>query len=86
MLVKIKVGDQTMEFDSQKVTMAILLDSSSKQAIKNMADEEQLILSGPPSIMRDNAAEAWQWAMQDWEGAKFVPGHVLGANGNVLNS
>jgi len=85
MLVKVKIGDKTIEFDSKEHLIAILLDPGSKESIKNMEDDQQLILTGPLSIMRNGTADAWQWAMTDWHGAKLIPGHVLGANGNILN-
>jgi len=84
MLVKIKVGDKTLEFDSQKHLMAILLTPSDKQSIDNMKDDQQLIVSGPVSSFQNGQHEAWQWAMTGWKGAKHIPGQLLGANGGIL--
>jgi len=85
MLVKIKKGDVTMEFDSQDCLIAILLDDGSKQSVANMKNDERLILSGPLSVIRGGAAAAWQWAMTGWTKAQFMPGQVIGAGGNVVS-
>lgn len=83
MLVKIKVGDKTLEFDSQKHLIAILLDDGSRASIAQMKDDERLVLSGPLHEIQHGSAAAWQWAMTDWKGAKFVPAQLLGANGAI---
>jgi len=72
MLVKIKRGDQTLQFDSHECAIAILLTPKDREAIDNMNPDEQLILTGPLALMRDKAAETWQWAMTNWEGAQYV--------------
>jgi len=85
MLVKIKVGDKTMEFDSSKHLIAILLDDATRDAIDKMPKDEQMVLSGPYKVMATGAAQAMQWAMTDWQGAKFIPGNILGSAGKPLN-
>jgi hypothetical protein len=72
MLVKVKMGDETLQFDSLKNPIAILLTPKDKEAIEKMPKEDQLIVSAPLVAMRDKAAEVWQWAMTDWEGATYV--------------
>jgi len=72
MLVKIKRGDQTLQFDSHECAIAILLTPKDREAIDNMPVDEQLILSGPFNLMKDRAAETWQWAMTGWKGAQHV--------------
>ena len=72
MLVKIKKGDQTLRFDSRECAIAILLTPKDREAIDKMPVDQQLILSGPLLLMRDKAAETWQWAMTNWKGAQHV--------------
>lgn len=72
MLIKIKKGDTTLQFDSHEVAIALLLTPKDREAIDKMPPDEQLILTGPLKLMRDKAAETWQWAMTNWEGAKYV--------------
>lgn len=83
MLVKIKVGDKELQFDSKDHLIAILLDDGARQSIDNMAPNERLILSGPLQHMQ-NPAEAMQWGMSGWKGAKFIPGTLLGQDGRAL--
>ena len=71
MLVKIKHNDQTLEFDSTKQAIAILLTPKDREAIDKMPQEEQLILSAPYSVMKDKATETWAWAHQ-WDGATMI--------------
>jgi hypothetical protein len=75
MLVKIKHNDQTLEFDSTKQAIAILLTPKDRDAIDNMPKDEQLILSAPFSVMKDKAAETWAWAHQ-WNGATMIDSDV----------
>ncbi len=72
MLVKIKKGDQTLQFDSHECAIAILLTPKDREAIDGMDVNEQLILTGPLKLMKDKAAETWQWAMTGWKGAQYV--------------
>jgi len=74
MLVKVKKGDQTLQFNSQNEDIAILLTPKDKQAIQEMPREDLLIVSAPFSSMKtqSNVAEVWQWARQDWKGATLV--------------
>jgi hypothetical protein len=72
MLIKIKRGDTTLQFDSHDVAIAILLTPKDREAIDKMPTNEQLILTGPFSLMKDKAAETWQWAMTGWKGAQYV--------------
>ena len=72
MLVKIKQGDTTTEFNSQDVLIAVLFSPTDKEIVENMAHDDLLFLSGPFSVMKDKASEAWHWAFNDWKGASFV--------------
>jgi len=72
MLVKIKDGKQTYQFDSRSSAIAILLDQKDKDAISNMPEDERLILSAPLRLMQDKAARTWQWALTGWDGAEVV--------------
>ncbi len=73
MLIKIKLEDRTVEFDSSKVPVAILLTPKDKEAIEKMPAEQQMIVSFPLQAMNNgNAAELWQWAYEDWQGATMV--------------
>ena len=85
MLVKIKVGDKILEFDSSKHLIALLLDKTTREAIEKMPPDQQMVLSGPFSVMANGSAQAMQWAMTDWQGAKFIPGNILGSEGKPLN-
>jgi hypothetical protein len=71
MLVKIKHNDTTLEFDSTKQAIAILLTPKDREAIDKMPKDEQLLLSAPFSVMKDLAAETWAWAHQ-WAGATMI--------------
>jgi hypothetical protein len=71
MLVKIKHNDTTLEFDSTKQAIAILLTPKDREAIEKMPRDEQLLLSAPLSVMKDKAAETWAWAHQ-WKGATMI--------------
>jgi len=71
MLVKVKHNGQTLEFDSTKQIIAILLTPKDREAIDKMPVDEQLILSAPFSVMKDKAADAWAWAHQ-WNGATML--------------
>lgn len=71
MLVKIKHNDQTLEFDSTKQAIAILLTPKDREAIDKMPVGEQLLLSAPLTVMKDKAAETWAWAHQ-WKGATMI--------------
>lgn len=75
MLVKIKHNDQTFEFDSTKQAIAILLTPKDREAIDGMPENEQLILSAPFSVMKDKAADVWNWAHQ-WQGATMIDTNV----------
>ena len=75
MLVKIKHNDQTLEFDSTKQAIAILLTPKDREAIEKMPMEEQLILSAPFSVMKDKAADTWAWAHQ-WDGATMIDTNI----------
>ena len=72
MLVKIKRGDTTLQFDSHECAIAILLTPKDREAIDKMPVDEQLILSAPFRLMKDKAADTWQWAMTGWEKAQYV--------------
>jgi len=76
MLVKIKKGDKTFEFSSTECAIAILLTPKDREAIDGLPKDEQLILSAPYQVMRDKAADTWQWAMTNWKGAQYVPSDV----------
>lgn len=72
MLVKIKMRDQTLEFDSKDHLIAILFTPSDKQVVEKMKSEDLLFLTGPFKIMAQGAADAWHWAFNGWKGATFV--------------
>ncbi len=74
MLVKIKQGDTTTEFNSKDVLIAILFSPSDKEVVENMTHDDLLFLSGPFSVMKDKVADAWHWAFNGWKGATFVDG------------
>ena len=76
MLVKIKHNDQTLEFDSTKQAIAILLTPKDREAIDKMPIDEQLILSAPLGVMKDKAAEMWAWAHQ-WNGATMIDNDLI---------
>lgn len=72
MLVKIKKGDQTLEFNSQDELIAVLFTPADKEIVENMAHDDLLFLSGPFSVMAEKAADAWHWAFNGWKGATFI--------------
>ncbi len=72
MLVKIKDGDTTTEFNSQDVLIAVLFSPTDKEIVENMARDDLLFLSGPFSVMATKAADAWHWAFNGWKGATFI--------------
>lgn len=73
MLVKVKTETgQTLQFDSTKQDIAVLLTPKDKEAIEKMPKEDLLIVSAPLKSMRHNAAEVWQWAFNGWEGATHI--------------
>jgi len=72
MLVKIKQGGTTMQFDSKDVPIAILFSPSDKEIVEKMEHDDLLFLSAPFKFMANNAAEMWKWAFNDWKGATFV--------------
>lgn len=76
MLVKVKQGDMEFQFDSREVAIAILLTPKDREAIDAMPRDQQLILSAPLQLMRDKAAEAWNWAMYGWKKATHVPSDI----------
>lgn len=76
MLVKIKVGDKTLEFSSTECAIAILLKPEDRDMIEKMDRNDQLILSAPYQLMKDKTAETWDWAMTNWKGAQYVPSDV----------
>lgn len=86
MLIKIKDGDKTLQFDSRKVRIAILLDPASKEAVDKMGPDEPLIVAAPLDEMRNNSAEVWQWALGNWEGATLITGSqpLVGVGGQPL--
>ena len=71
MLVKIKTGDQTLEFDSTKNPIAILFTPKDKEHVENMRHDELLLLSAPLKDMR-SPERIWHWAYNDWKGAKYI--------------
>lgn len=75
MLVKVKKNGQTLQFDSTKDDIAILLTPKDKEAIEKMEREQMLIVSAPFNSMKDKASEVWAWAYNGWDGATFV-GHA----------
>ena len=78
MLVKIKQGDKTIEYDSKDVAIAILFTPSDKEHVEKMEHDDLLFLSAPFNVMAGNEAETWHWAYNDWQGATFVqPGAVI---------
>lgn len=72
MLVKIKVNDQTLEFNSKDHLIAVLFSPSDKKIVEDMAANDLLFLSGPFRIMAQGAADAWHWAFNGWKGATHV--------------
>jgi len=72
MLVKIKHGDKTLEFNSTENAIAILFTPNDKVEVEKMAREDLLFLSAPLKVMRDGAADVWHWAFNDWKGATRV--------------
>lgn len=72
MLVKIKQGDTTTEFNSKDVLIAVLFSPADKEIVEKMAHNDLLFLSGPFSVMADKVSEAWHWAFNGWKGATFV--------------
>lgn len=72
MLVKIKQGDVTTEFNSKDVLIALLFTPADKEIVEKMKRDDLLFLSGPFSIMKDKVEEAWHWAFNGWKGATFV--------------
>lgn len=72
MLVKIKKGDTTLEFNSKDELIAVLFTPADKEIVEKMSHNDLLFLSGPFSIMKDKVADAWQWAFNGWKGASFV--------------
>lgn len=77
MLVKIKQGDKTVEFDSKDVAIAILFTPSDKEIVEKMEHNDLLFLSAPFKVMAGNEAEVWKWAFEDWKGAHFVDPHAV---------
>lgn len=77
MLVKIKQGDKTMEFNSKDVAIAILFTPSDKEIVEKMEHNDLLFLSAPFKVMAGNEAEVWKWAFEDWKGATFVDPHSV---------
>ena len=72
MLVKIKQGDTTTEFNSKDVAIAILFSPSDKETVEKMAHDDLLFLSAPFKVMAGHESEVWHWAFNDWQGATFV--------------
>lgn len=73
MLVKIKLKDRTLEFNSKDVPIAVLMTDKDREAIDKMPAEERMILSCPISSMAGGeASEIWRWAYNDWQGATLV--------------
>ncbi len=72
MLVKIKMSDQTLEFDSKDHLIAVLFTPSDKEIVEKMASEDLLFLTGPFNIMATKVADAWHWAFNGWKGATLV--------------
>lgn len=72
MLIKIKQGDETLQFDSKDVLIAVLFTPSDKETIKKMEHDDLLYMSGPFQVLSNGVAAAWQWAMNGWKGAKYV--------------
>lgn len=72
MLVRIKQGDTTTEFNSKDVLIAVLFTPADKEIVEKMAHDDLLFLSGPFSVMAKGAADAWHWAFNGWKGATFV--------------
>lgn len=77
MLVKIKQGDTTTEFDSKDVAIAILFTPSDKEIVEKMEHNDLLFLSAPFKVMAGNEAEVWKWAFNDWKGATYVDQSVI---------
>ncbi|MCK5644343.1 MAG: hypothetical protein KAJ19_26325 [Gammaproteobacteria bacterium] len=73
MLVKIKDGDNTLQFDSRENAIAILLTPKDKEHIETMSHNDLMILSAPFQLMKDKAVDAWHWAMNGWQGATWIP-------------
>ena len=77
MLVKIKHGDTTTEFNSKDVAIAILFSPSDKEIVEKMAHTDLLFLSAPFKVMASGAAEVWAWAFNNWKGATYVDPHTV---------
>jgi len=77
MLVKVKQGDTTTEFDSKDVAIAILFTPSDKETVEKMAHNDLLFLSAPFKVMAGNETEVWHWAFNNWKGATFVDPHTV---------
>lgn len=77
MLVKIKQGDTTTEYDSKDVAIAILFTPSDKEIVEKMEHNDLLFLSAPFKVMAGNEAEVWKWAFNDWKGATYVDPHSV---------
>lgn len=86
MLIKVKIGDKTVEFNSQEHVIAILLDDGNRQVIDNMPPDERLIVSGPITAFHGNKEKIMAWATTGWKHAKLIPGILLGQDGKPLDS
>lgn len=72
MLVKIKQGDQTIQYDSKDVLIAVLFTPADKEIVEKMEHADLLFLSGPFSVMAEGVTDAWHWAFNGWKGATFI--------------
>ncbi len=72
MLVKVKDGDRTLQFNSQDVLIALLFTPADKEIVEKMAHSDLLFLSGPFAVMKDKVADAWHWAHNGWKGATYI--------------
>ena len=77
MLVKIKHGDTTTEFNSKDVAIAILFTPNDKEIVEKMEHNDLLFLSAPFNVMAGHEADVWHWAFNDWKGATYVDPHTV---------
>ncbi len=77
MLVKIKAGDKTLQFNSADHVIAVLLDDQSKKVCDNLKPNERLLLSGPIKAFAGGSGEALIWAMEGWGQMAAIPHNAL---------
>lgn len=72
MLVKVKVGEETIEYNSLETPIAILFTPKDKEHIEKMQRDDLLMISAPLKAVQFDLARLWQWAKTGWRGATYV--------------